>query len=95
MTETNNHPKPAIFSARRLTLLGSVAVLGSALMFGGPLEFGHLTQPAFAATTSQQQGPTGFADLIAKAKPAVISVRVKIEQTAATDKSMSEELPPS
>jgi serine protease Do len=94
MTERNNPPKSAILSTRRLTLLGSVAVLGSALMFAGPFESGHLAQPAFAATESQaQQGPTGFADLIAKAKPAVISVRVKIEQTAAADK-LSEELPP-
>ncbi len=94
MNETNHRPKPGMLSARRLTLLGSVAVLGSALMLAGPIESAHFTQPALAATMSQQQGPTGFADLIAKAKPAVISVRVKIDQSAATDKSMSEELPP-
>jgi len=68
-----------IFSARRLALLGSVALLGSALMLGGPLSNGHFGTPAYAATQSAQQGPAGFADLVAKVKPAVISVRVKMD----------------
>ena len=32
-----------------------------------------------------QQGPAGFADLIAKVKPAVISVRVKVDESATDD----------
>ena len=98
MTEIDNHPKRRILSARRLTLLGSVAVLGSALMIAGPHGFGRLSEPASAATASQsqtQQGPAGFADLIAKVKPAVISVRVKVDQSA--DANMPElngEIPP-
>jgi len=68
-----------ILPARRLALLGSVAVLGSALMLGGPLAGNHLAAPAYAAIQSAQQGPTGFADLVAKVKPAVISVRVKMD----------------
>jgi serine protease Do len=82
MLPTNNgsHGKP--LSARRLTLLGSVAVVGAALAFGGAGS-GVLTERAHAATTqTQQQGPAGFADLIAKVKPAVISVRVKMDRTA-------------
>ena len=78
MTE-NAHPIRKILSARRLALLGSVAVLGSALMLGGPLAGNHLASPAYAAIQSAQQGPTGFADLVAKVKPAVISVRVKVD----------------
>src|SRR5436853_4113300 len=68
----------AVFKARRLTLFGSVAALGIAVLFAGP--GGTSTMPAWsssaqAAETMQQQ-PAGFADLVAKVKPAVISVRV-------------------
>jgi serine protease Do len=80
MTATNQNPQRRILSARRLTLLGSVAIVGAALAFGGPAA--HFAAPAFAATTQAQQGPAGFADLISKVKPAVISVRVKIDQAA-------------
>jgi serine protease Do len=78
-------PGRGILSLRRLTLLGSAAVVGAALVLGGPLEYGHFASQAHAATTVAQQGPAGFADLIAKVKPAVISVRVKVEQSAAED----------
>jgi serine protease Do len=71
-----------IFSTRRLALLGSVAVLGSALMLGGPLSNGHFATSANAAILNAQQGPVGFADLVAKVKPAVISVRVKMDADA-------------
>ncbi|WP_024509239.1 Do family serine endopeptidase [Bradyrhizobium sp. ARR65] len=82
MTEGKEHPIRQILSTRRLALLGSAAVLGSALVLGGPLSNGHFAEPAFAATQAAQQGPTGFADLVAKVKPAVISVRVKVDQSA-------------
>jgi len=82
MTPSSNTPPRKILSARRLTLLGSVAVVGAALAFGG-VGNTQFTQPARAETTqTQQQGPAGFADLIAKVKPAVISVRVKIDESA-------------
>jgi serine protease Do len=80
MTE-NARPIRKVLSARRLALLGSVAVLGAAVMLGGPLA-GHFASPANAAILSAQQGPTGFADLVAKVKPAVISVRVKVDADA-------------
>ncbi len=84
MTQFNN-PNRGILSLRRLTLLGSAAVVGAALVLGGPLEYGHFASQAHAATTQAQQGPAGFADLITKVKPAVISVRVKVEQGADED----------
>ena len=75
-------PVARYLSARRLTLLGSVAIVGAALAFGG-VATGQLSEQAFAATTQTlAQGPAGFADLIARVKPAVISVRVKMDQTA-------------
>jgi len=82
MTE-NARPIRKIISARRLALLGSVAVLGSAMMLGGALTNSHFVEPANAAIQSAQQGPAGFADLVAKVKPAVISVRVKMDASAA------------
>jgi serine protease Do len=86
MTDTNERPRRQIWSARRLTLLCSAAVLGSALVVGGPLGYGQLAGQAFAATpapiTTSAPGQSGFADLVAKVKPAVISVRVRVDQSA-------------
>jgi serine protease Do len=101
MTNINEPPRRRILPARRLTLLGSVAVLGAALIVGGPLGYSRLADQAFAATpapvTSNVPGQTGFADLVAKVKPAVISVRVRVDQTGDTDSSElnSQDLPPS
>lgn len=83
MTAMKQKPRGTL-SARRLTLLGSAAAVGAALVFGG-VGPGQFTSRAFAATTqTQAQGPAGFADLIAKVKPAVISVRVKMDRMADT-----------
>jgi serine protease Do len=91
MTENTpvNSAPPArrkILSARRVVLLASVAAIGAAVMLGGPgyraLAIPTWTSSAQAAETAT--APTGFADLVAKVKPAVISVRVKIEQPATT-----------
>jgi serine protease Do len=71
-----------LFSTRRLALLASVACLGVAVVAAGPesyraLEGASIISSAQAADAAQ--APVGFADLVAKVKPAVISVRVKIE----------------
>ena len=75
-------------SARRLALLASVAGLGAFALLAGPgfyrpagLDFG--APPARAAEATLPH-PAGFADIVAKVKPAVISVRVK---TTATGRS--------
>src|SRR4051794_7661492 len=79
--DSNEHPHRRILSGRRLTVLGSAAVIGSAIAFAGPSGYDQYVAKAYAAPISQaQQGPAGFADLDAKVKPAVISVRVKIDQ---------------
>src|SRR5258708_28063198 len=78
-------PKKSPLSARRFVLLASVVGVGAALLLGVPHDratLPGLTPPAHAADAMRQ--PLGFADLVAKVKPAVISVRVKIEQTAET-----------
>jgi serine protease Do len=84
MIQSNQSPaKGKYLTARRLTLLGSVAALGIAVLAAGP--GGQFSMPllhaqAQAAETASQSA--GFADLVAKVKPAVISVRVKINEAA-------------
>jgi serine protease Do len=83
-SETPVPQKKSPLSARRFVLLASVAGVGAALLLGGPNEttLPGLTPPAHAADAVRQ--PSGFADLVAKVKPAVISVRVKMDRTAET-----------
>ncbi|MGJ4943070.1 Do family serine endopeptidase [Bradyrhizobium sp. HKCCYLS1011] len=86
MTDTNQPPRKPL-ARRRLALLGSVAVIGAGVILAGPLA-GQMSTSAFAATptTQSEQGPRGFADLVSKVKPAVISVRVRID--GASDANM-------
>jgi serine protease Do len=75
-------PKLRALSARRLVLLATVAGLGLGAVFMAP---GQNTPSgaAFAQNVTQQAQtvarPTGFADIVEKVKPAVISVRVKMD----------------
>jgi serine protease Do len=83
MTQTNASPpaRRKVPAARRLTLLASVAGLGVAVMLGGA-GYRSPTLPAWtsaAQAAETAQHPAGFADLVAKVKPAVISVRVSID----------------
>jgi serine protease Do len=87
-------PRPFLLSrqsksviARRMVLLASAAGLGIAVMISGPgsyrpIHFAAWLSSARAAEVVQH--PAGFADLVAKVKPAVISVRVKIDKVAST-----------
>ena len=72
-------------TARRLVLMASVAAVGATLLVAGPGGY-HAGLPAWTAAASAAdatlQHPTGFADIVAKVKPAVISVRVKIPASA-------------
>jgi serine protease Do len=72
-------------TARRLTLLASVGALGATVLLAGP--GGRYWQSAVGATPVNaaelgMQRPVGFADIVTKVKPAVISVRVKISGSA-------------
>jgi serine protease Do len=79
MTASVPAPKSRILSARRLVLLAGVAGLGMTVLLG---DAGILPQPASPlSTVAYAQGvqrPMGFADIVDKVKPAVISVRVKL-----------------
>ncbi|HZP76716.1 MAG TPA: Do family serine endopeptidase [Pseudolabrys sp.] len=74
-----------IFTARRLTLLASVAGLGIVLTLAGPLTNHSSNLPAWTPAAHAAEGaqhPAGFANLVAKVKPAVISVRVRMDGVA-------------
>jgi len=70
-----------LLPGRRLALLASAVGLGAALVLVGP---GFEPVVASFATPAHAQGavaqrPVGFADIVAKVKPAVMSVRVKMD----------------
>jgi serine protease Do len=100
----NNSPEPRQsrkLGARRVALLASVAALGAVTLFAAPglyrpsgFDFG--TAAASAAETAALPHPASFADIVARVKPAVISVRVKIEGVARNEslRHDSENIPP-
>ncbi|ARQ00975.1 Do family serine endopeptidase [Pseudorhodoplanes sinuspersici] len=72
--------KGGFLKGRRVMLLGTTILsLGAAALFVAPDAARH---PAVAQNVTQQaqtvQRPVGFADIVEKVKPAVISVRVKV-----------------
>jgi len=91
MTDNTRYNGRAALRPGRLALLGSVAVIGAAVLVAGPA--GYLPTPVWStahAADAASTAPAGFADLVTKVKPAVISVRVKIDETA-NMASMSED----
>ena len=72
---------PRALSARRLVLLATVAGLGVAGVTIGPNVLHQAGVPTYATANAAEmaQRPAGFADLVEKVKPAVISVRVKVK----------------
>lgn len=88
MTKNEAGSKPSRTGfARRLSLFASGAALAAALGVGSVYVLTEQPNAAAAAnapapvTVAQPAGPAaGFADLVQKVKPAVISVRVKIQQ---------------
>ena len=101
--ETPNRRK--LLTPRKLTLLASVAALGGAVFIAGPGNFSPANIAAHPAQAAEQaapvgaqhfQAPGGFADLVAKVKPAVISVRVRIEEQSMNAQGTADEqqIPP-
>ena len=71
-----------LFSKRRIFLLASVAGLSGGLLFADfalspPRSGSALLTPPYAYAQDAQR-PVGFADIVEKVKPAVISVKVKM-----------------
>jgi serine protease Do len=91
-----------ILSARRIALLTTtIAGIGAAAVFFAPniASSGHLLGTAAQAQNLTEkvqqlpQRPVGFADIVEKVKPAVISVRVKIERSADASQNGEDDLP--
>src|ERR1700733_2492954 len=84
MTDNTRYNGRAALRSGRLALLGSVAVLGAAVLVAGPA--GYLPMPVWStsahAADATSTAPAGFADLVTKVKPAVISVRLKMNKPA-------------
>ncbi|HEY3796535.1 MAG TPA: trypsin-like peptidase domain-containing protein, partial [Bradyrhizobium sp.] len=82
-SNTTQHAPQKILKPRRLALLASAAGLGVAVLLTGPGGYRPFNLPAVTASAhaaETTQTPAGFGDLVAKVKPAVISVRVKIDE---------------
>jgi serine protease Do len=85
------------WSARRISLLAGVAGLSAAVFFSAPGLFQNSGMPtaAFAQDVSKEASrvarPVGFADIVEKVKPAVISVRVRM--TADSSNVLGDDLP--
>lgn len=89
-------PRRSIFSARKFALMASVvAGLGVAAYGLTPSNnFDLLTTTAHAQVNKevrQVQQPVGFADIVERVKPSVISVRVRIGEKATTGENASPE----
>ncbi len=91
--------KRALSIRRAVLLATTIAGLGIGAFVAGPgfeLRAGYPT--AFAQNLSEQahklQAPVGFADIVEKVKPAVISVRVKVDGGSQTNGLGSNDVPP-
>jgi serine protease Do len=82
ITDVSLIPSREVLAPRRLTLLASVAGLGIAVLLASPGGYLTASLPAHASSAHTVESPiphpASFANLVAKVKPAVISVRVKI-----------------
>ena len=92
--------KSRVLSARRVILLATTIVsLGAAAVVIAPgLNLSTGYPAAHAQNLTEQahklQAPIGFADIVEKVKPAVISVRVKVDGGSQTNGLGSNDIPP-
>jgi serine protease Do len=94
-----NSQKPRVLNGRRLVLLATtVAGLAAALLIAPDLGVTGRYPSAIAQNLSEQasklQAPVGFADIVERVKPAVISVRVKVDGGSQTGGLGSNDVPP-
>jgi serine protease Do len=85
MNQTNSDGRtPRHLTGRQLAMLASVGALGAAVLLAGPVTYRQAATGALRANAAEfdAQRPVGFADIVAKVKPAVISVRVSVAGSA-------------
>jgi serine protease Do len=93
-------PRRSLFSARKIALMASVvAGLGIAIYGFSPstAPVDLFTSPAHAQVNNEVrkvEKPVGFADIVERVKPSVISVKVNITQKLAKDDSGDEDASP-
>jgi len=94
----SNAPQRRGYSVRRLALVTTAiaALGGSALVFSPMLPNGTYSAQAQNLTEQAKRvpAPVGFADIVEKVKPAVMSVRVKVDSGPQTSSFGSEDIPP-
>ncbi len=86
-------PRRSLFSARKLALMASVVAGLGAAVYGfspssGPVDI--FSSPAHAQVNNEVRKvaqPVGFADIVERVKPSVISVKVNIHEKVAKDDS--------
>jgi len=96
---SDRHPRRSIFSARKVALMASVVAGLGAAVYGfspssNPADL--FTTPAHAQVNnevSKVAQPVGFADIVERVKPSVISVKVNINEKVAKDDSSGEDSP--
>jgi serine protease Do len=74
----------SLFSKRRFALLATAAGLGIGVWVSDAVLESHAPRALFTpvyAQTANFQRPVGFADIVEKVKPAVISVKVKLDNS--------------
>jgi serine protease Do len=92
-------PKRSLFSARKFALMASVvAGLGVAVYGFSPPQgsMDIFTSPAHAQVNNEVrkvEKPIGFADIVERVKPSVISVKVNIAEKVAKDDSNNDDSP--
>jgi serine protease Do len=90
----------SLFSARKMALMASVVAGLGVAIYGfspstGPLDL--FTSPAHAQVNNEVrkvEKPVGFADIVERVKPSVISVKVNITQKLAKDDGNDEDTSP-
>src|ERR1700682_5670102 len=83
-SQSHRVQRPSLLSARRLALMASVG-LGVAVYGFGPAPgafniFGTAAHAQVNQAVSNLAQPTGFADMVERVKPSVISVKVTMKQ---------------
>src|SRR5258708_14763934 len=93
-SQSNSARRSSLVSARKMALMASVVTgLGAAAYgFGAAFDVNVLTSPAQAQVNnavSNVPQPVGFADMVDRVKPSVISVKVTMKEKAndTSDKS--------
>jgi serine protease Do len=96
-TDFSSHPAPrrSLFSARKFALMASVVAGLGVAVYGfspsqGPVDaFGTAAHAQVNTEVRKVERPIGFADIVERVKPSVISVKINISEKFAKDDNSS------